>query len=57
MNTVFGPRPDLGEPRAVPHTPPQCLDDLRRTGFDAGLLQSPYGSWRVPLALRIGGVR
>ncbi|MFE0462795.1 CpaF family protein [Kitasatospora sp. NPDC058965] len=57
LNTVFGPRPDLGEPRAVPHTPPNCLDDLRRAGFDAGLLQSAYGSWQAPLALRIGGVR
>ncbi|GAA1947447.1 CpaF family protein [Kitasatospora viridis] len=57
LNTVFGPRPDLGEPRAVPHTPPNCLDDLRRAGFDAGLLQSAYGSWSAPLALRIGGQR
>ncbi|MFF7991190.1 CpaF family protein [Kitasatospora xanthocidica] len=55
LNTVFGPRPDLGEPRAVPHTPPQCLDDLRRAGFDAGLLGSRYGSWATPLQLRIGG--
>ncbi|WP_228718014.1 CpaF family protein [Kitasatospora acidiphila] len=57
LNTVFGPRPDLGEPRAVPHTPPNCLDDLRRAGFDAGLLQSGYGSWAAPLSLRIGGAR
>ncbi|PYC76833.1 ATP/GTP-binding protein [Streptomyces tateyamensis] len=57
LNTVFGPRPDLGEPRGVPHTPPNCLDDLRRAGFDAGLLQSAYGSWQAPLSLRIGGVR
>ncbi|WP_280704874.1 CpaF/VirB11 family protein [Kitasatospora sp. GP30] len=57
LNTVFGPRPDLGEPRAVPHTPPNCLDDLRRAGFDAGLLQSAYGSWAAPLSLRIGGAR
>ncbi|MEY9948131.1 pilus assembly protein CpaF [Kitasatospora sp. GAS1066B] len=57
LNTVFGPRPDLGEPRAVPHTPPNCLDDLRRAGFDAGLLQSAYGSWSAPLPLRIGGLR
>ncbi|MFI9272692.1 CpaF family protein [Kitasatospora sp. NPDC052896] len=57
LNTVFGPRPDLGEPRAVPHTPPHCLDDLRRAGFDAGLLQSAYGSWSAPLSLRIGGLR
>ncbi|WP_280724088.1 ATPase, T2SS/T4P/T4SS family [Kitasatospora sp. MAA4] len=56
LNTVFGPRPDLGEPRAVPHTPPNCLDDLRRAGFDAGLLQSAYGTWSAPLSLRIGGL-
>ncbi|MFF7588994.1 CpaF family protein [Kitasatospora purpeofusca] len=55
LNTVFGPRPELGEPRAVPHTPPQCLDDLRRAGFDAALLGSRYGSWAEPLQLRIGG--
>ncbi|MEV6979590.1 ATPase, T2SS/T4P/T4SS family [Kitasatospora sp. NPDC093806] len=55
LNTVFGPRPELGEPRAVPHTPPQCLDDLRRAGFDAALLGSRYGSWAAPLQLRIGG--
>ncbi|MFJ6214193.1 CpaF family protein [Streptomyces sp. NPDC092296] len=53
MNTVFGPREP--EPRAVPHTPPSCLDDLRRVGFDARQLQSPYGSWGTPLDLRIGG--
>ncbi|WP_232247257.1 CpaF/VirB11 family protein [Kitasatospora azatica] len=57
LNTVFGPRPEIGEPRAVPHTPPNCLDDLRRAGFDAGLLQSAYGSWTAPLSLRIGGLR
>ncbi|MFD7902288.1 CpaF family protein [Kitasatospora sp. NPDC059747] len=55
LNTVFGPRPELGEPRAVPHTPPQCLDDLRRAGFDASLLGSRYGSWASQLQLRIGG--
>ncbi|MCD0481383.1 CpaF/VirB11 family protein [Streptacidiphilus sp. ASG 303] len=53
MNTVFGPRD--GEPRAVPHTPPACLDDLRRAGFDDRMLQSPHGAWGAPLDLRIGG--
>jgi hypothetical protein len=53
MNTVFGPRD--GEPRAVPHTPPSCLDDLRRAGLDARMLQLPYGTWAAPLDLRIGG--
>ncbi|MEV7215269.1 CpaF/VirB11 family protein [Kitasatospora cineracea] len=57
LNTVFGPRPELGEVRAVPVTPPHCLDDLRRAGFDAGLLGSPYGTWSAPLSLRIGGMR
>ncbi|GGU96420.1 ATP/GTP-binding protein [Kitasatospora herbaricolor] len=57
LNTVFGPRTEQGEPRAVPHTQPNCLDDLRRAGFDASLLQSRYGTWAAPLHLRIGGAR
>ncbi|MEZ0093038.1 CpaF family protein [Streptacidiphilus sp. EB129] len=51
LNTVFGPSGD--EPRAVPQTPPACLDDLRRVGFDARLLGSPQGSWTGPLDLRV----
>ncbi|MFC1432314.1 CpaF family protein [Streptacidiphilus sp. N1-3] len=51
LNTVFGPvGPEL---RAVPQTPPACLDDLRRVGFDARALGSPTGSWSKPLDLRI----
>ena len=51
LNNIFGP--SGGEPRAVPQTPPACLDDLRRVGFDARLLGSPQGSWARPLDLRI----
>ena len=51
LNTVFGPSgPEL---RAVPKTPPACLDDLRRVGFDARTLGSPVGSWAKPLDVRI----
>ena len=57
MNTVFGPHPGGDEPRAVPHTPPACLDDLRRVGFDPALLDNPYGSWGRPLDLRIRGMQ
>lgn len=53
MNTVFGPHSSGAEPRAVPTTQPACLDDLRRVGFDASLLDNPYGSWGRPLDLRI----
>ncbi|MFC5910141.1 CpaF family protein [Streptacidiphilus monticola] len=55
LNTVFGPAPDGSEPRAVPQTPPACLDDLRRAGFDAALLGNPYGTWGAPLHLRVHG--
>ncbi|MEY9878049.1 pilus assembly protein CpaF [Streptacidiphilus sp. MAP12-33] len=64
LNTVFGPRkggtdaqgrPVWAEPRAVPQTPPACLDDLRRAGFDAALLRNPYGTWAAPLSLRVNG--
>lgn len=54
LNTVFGPALDQGEPRAVPRVPPACLDDLRRAGFDADLLDNPYGTWGSPLQLRVG---
>ncbi|MFE4599361.1 CpaF family protein [Kitasatospora indigofera] len=49
--TVFGPREDgeRREPRAVPLLPPQCLEDLERTGFQRRLLQQPWGSWEQPL--------
>jgi hypothetical protein len=63
LNTVFGPREAApgrpGEPRAVPQVPPASLDDLRRAGFDARLLENPYGTWEAPLDLRIvpGGGR
>jgi Flp pilus assembly CpaF family ATPase len=51
LNNVFGPSGQ--ELRAVPQTPPACLDDLRRVGFDARLLGSPHGSWTKPLDVRI----
>ncbi|OIV35444.1 ATP/GTP-binding protein [Mangrovactinospora gilvigrisea] len=53
MNEVFAPRD--GEPRGVPRTPPSCLDDLRRAGFDPRLLDSPHGSWSAPLQLQVDG--
>ena len=55
MNTVFGPHQSGVEPRAVPNTPPACLDDLRRVGFDPALLDNPYGTWGRPLDLRVTG--
>lgn len=54
-NTVFAPRPDQDEPRAVPHTPPSCLDDLRRVGFDPDLLAAPAGTWPGALRLHVPG--
>ncbi|MBC3841774.1 CpaF family protein [Streptacidiphilus sp. 4-A2] len=57
VNTVFGPHRGGLEPRAVPNTPPACLDDLRRVGFDPALLDNPYGSWGRPLDLRVTGGR
>ncbi|QMU68871.1 CpaF family protein [Streptacidiphilus sp. P02-A3a] len=55
VNTVFGPHQSGVEPRAVPNTPPACLDDLRRVGFDPALLDNPYGTWGRPLDLRVTG--
>jgi len=57
VNTVFGPHHSGAEPRAVPSTPPACLDDLRRVGFDPALLDNPYGTWGRPLDLRVTGGR
>ena len=53
-NTIFGPRPEYGEQRAVPLMNPSCLDDLVRVGFDSNLLLSPGGSWQAPLDLKVG---
>jgi pilus assembly protein CpaF len=50
-NRIFAPGP--GEPRAVPHMHPGCLEDLVRVGFPAHLLDYPRGSWRRPLDLRV----
>ncbi|NUS15642.1 MAG: CpaF family protein [Streptomyces sp.] len=53
-NLVFGPRPEWGEDRGVPLMHPRCINDLRRTGFDAELLNSPGGAWtgQLPLMIR-----
>ncbi|MGZ2358303.1 Flp pilus assembly complex ATPase component TadA [Streptomyces sp. 372A] len=55
-NTVFGPRPEMGEPRAVPLMHPGCLPDLMRVGFPAQLLDQPLGSWQAPLELKVMAV-
>jgi Flp pilus assembly CpaF family ATPase len=52
-NTIFGPRPDWGEPRAVPLMHPRCITDLRRVGFDSDLLNAPRGTWPGVLPLMI----
>jgi pilus assembly protein CpaF len=51
VQRVFGPRESGGrrEPRAVPDTPPLCIRDLERAGFDRRLLQYPFGTWTAPL--------
>ena len=53
-NTVFSPGAEFGDLRAVPRMDPGCIDDLRRVGFDSGLLQQPYGAWQAPLPLKVG---
>ncbi|MEE1782713.1 CpaF/VirB11 family protein [Streptomyces sp. SP17BM10] len=52
-NTVFGPRPEIGEERAVPLMHPSCLGDLMRVGFPAVLLDNPAGTWTRPLDLMV----
>ncbi|MFI1154751.1 CpaF family protein [Streptomyces sp. NPDC020817] len=52
-NTVFGPRPEWGEYRAVPLMHPRCIPDLRRAGFDAALLNDQSGAWGAPLPLLV----
>ncbi|MFC8520452.1 CpaF family protein [Streptomyces sp. NPDC057257] len=53
-NEIFSPGHAWGELRAVPRMDPACIDDLRRVGFDSGLLQQPYGAWPAPLPLKVG---
>ncbi|MFI9825205.1 CpaF family protein [Streptomyces sp. NPDC052013] len=53
-NEIFAPGREFGELRAVPRMDPGCIDDLRRVGFDSGLLQQPYGAWSTPLPLKVG---
>ncbi|MFD5572953.1 CpaF family protein [Streptomyces cadmiisoli] len=52
-NEVFSPGREWGELRAVPRMDPGCIDDLRRVGFDSGLLQESYGAWSAPLPLKV----
>ncbi|MGQ4411744.1 CpaF family protein [[Kitasatospora] papulosa] len=52
-NTIFGPRPEWDEPRAVPVMHPRCINDLRRVGFDSDLLNAPRGTWPTVLPLKI----
>jgi Flp pilus assembly CpaF family ATPase len=56
-NEIFSPGKEFGDLRAVPRMDPGCVDDLRRVGFDSGLLQLPYGAWEHPLALKVGAGR
>ncbi|MGW5434116.1 CpaF family protein [Streptomyces sp. NPDC004059] len=53
-NEIFSPGGEWGELRAVPRMDPACIDDLRRVGFDSGLLQQPCGAWTAPLPLKVG---
>ncbi|MFI6357986.1 CpaF family protein [Streptomyces sp. NPDC050743] len=53
-NEIFSPGAEWGELRAVPRMDPACIDDLRRVGFDSGLLQESYGAWTAPLPLKVG---
>lgn len=52
-NAIFGPRPEWGEPRAVPLMQPRCINELRRVGFDGSLLTDPSGAWPAALPLLI----
>ncbi|MEV6699236.1 CpaF/VirB11 family protein [Streptomyces sp. NPDC051453] len=53
-NTIFAPGKAFGEERGVPTgTHPECIDDLRRVGFDSELLLHPYGAWEQPLPLKV----
>ncbi|MGW6412309.1 CpaF family protein [Streptomyces vinaceus] len=52
-NTVFGPRLEWGEHRAVPLMQPRCINDLRRAGFDSALLNVPGGAWTAALSLMV----
>ncbi|MFF7415684.1 CpaF family protein [Streptomyces lydicus] len=53
-NVIFEPGTEMGEVRAVPRRYPACIDDLRRVGFDAHLLDWPHGTWAAPLELKVG---
>ncbi|MGW7641745.1 CpaF family protein [Streptomyces decoyicus] len=53
-NVIFEPGAEVGEVRAVPRRYPACIDDLRRVGFDAHLLDWPHQTWLAPLELKVG---
>lgn len=55
-NTIFAPRPEAGEVRAVPHMHPSCLPDLLRAGLPPHALDQPYGAWGERLPLLVQGV-
>ncbi|MGW7063535.1 CpaF family protein [Streptomyces sp. NPDC054904] len=52
-NTIFGPRPEWGEHRAVPLMLPRCVNDLRRAGLNMSLLDAPTGAWGEALPLLV----
>lgn len=53
-NDIFAPNRANGEERGVPTgTHPECIDELRRVGFNSELLQNPYGAWARPLPLKV----
>lgn len=53
-NDIFAPNREIGEERAVPTgTHPECIDELRRVGFNSELLQHVYGAWAQPLPLKV----
>lgn len=53
-NDIFAPNLALGEERAVPTgTHPECIDELRRVGFNSEYLQYSRGAWAQPLPLKV----
>ncbi len=46
-NHVYTPTGRGG--RAMPHIPPQCLQDLKLAGFDPSLLDGKRGAWPQPV--------
>ncbi|WP_228449549.1 CpaF family protein, partial [Streptomyces alkaliterrae] len=54
-NMIFGPRPEDGEPRAVPLLQPACYAQLRRVGLPEHTFDHVGGTWTHRLPLVIGG--